>query len=85
MEHASLEYPTGSFPILTVRLKRHTLCLLVLAGEFVVDIRVPVIGVKLVSRFLPHLEFHGLEASTAILIVLCIFWVENRRRVHRIN
>ena len=54
MEHASLEYPTGSFPILTVRLKRHTLCLLVLVREFVVDIRVPVIGVKLVSRFLPH-------------------------------
>ena len=60
MEHASLEYPTGSFPILTVRLKRHTLCLLVLAGEFVVDIRVPVIGVKLVSRFLPT------KSSTAL-------------------
>ena len=27
---------------------------LVLAGEFVVDIRVPVIGVQLVSRFLPQ-------------------------------
>ena len=54
MEHASLAYPTGSFPILTVRLKTHTLCLFVSAGEFVVDIRVPVIEVKLVSRFLPH-------------------------------
>ena len=54
MEHASLAYPTGSFTILTVRLKRHTVCLFVSAGEFVVDIRVPVIGVKLVSRFLPH-------------------------------
>ena len=59
MEHASLACPTGSFPVLTVLLKRHTLCLfvffwLVLAGEFVVDIRVPVIGVQLVSRFLPH-------------------------------
>ena len=58
MEHDSLAYPTGSFPILTVRLKRHTLSLfifwLVLAGEFVVDIRVPAIGVQLVSHFLPH-------------------------------
>ena len=59
MEHASLACPTGSFPILTVLLKRHalslfTIFLFVLAGEFVVDIRVPVIGVQLVSRFLPH-------------------------------
>ena len=30
---------------------------LVLAGEFVVDIRVPAIGVQLVSHFLPHQEF----------------------------
>ena len=59
MEHASLAYPTGSFPILTVRLKRHTLCLFVSAGEFVVDIRVPVIGVKLVSRFPRPWSFHG--------------------------
>ena len=57
MEHASLAYPTGSFPILTVLLKRTYslfVLLFVLAGEFVVDIRVPVIGVQLVSRFLPH-------------------------------
>ena len=58
MEHASLACPNGSFPVLTVFLKRHTLSLfffwLVLAGEFVVDIRVPAIGVQLVSRFLPH-------------------------------
>ena len=51
MEHASLAYPTRSFSILIVRLKRHTLCLFVLAGEFVVDIRVPVIGVKISFAF----------------------------------
>ena len=32
MELASLAYHTGSFPILTVRLKRHTLCLFVCFG-----------------------------------------------------
>ena len=46
MEHSSLAYPTGSFTILTVRLKRHTLSLFVCFGwrvRGVVDIRVPVI------------------------------------------